>query len=380
MNAISEMKKIRYGAAVMFFALVMVFCAPERAYANTYSVDGQTVTYEVTSDKQTTVDLGVTQDCGPLYVEIGEDGSCTNYRFQVKNNTDKTINVSGWLATVDGEAVDMDVITSYGLEKEMSLGGNKLYPVFSTRPVKPGSSIWFENYINTDGGNGYSGYDGFTGTFRIAARFKITPGKETQVKVSLINKPLISVVKYGADKVNILVDWNSNTATEGSTKAIVYMGGKKIKTLTSNSTAKQTFIYSKKGAGSGKFKVKLVDASNSKNYKVSETVKPVKNYKEIMGLKALPTADDYGKDQIGFSICSVSYSGKTLLLKGCTFNTFSSTKKCRVEANVYTDGKELFVSETKNLTIKPGVHWYTYKVKVKEVIDLVNSGIRVDIR
>lgn len=374
------MKRSMRVIAAALFALLMVVGTRGTAYANSSSVDGRTVTYDVTNSTTASVDLGLPQSTGFLPVEVGEDGSCTSYRFQVTNNSDRTINVSGWMAAVDGETVKMDVVTSYGLEKELTLGGNRLYPVFSTRPVKPGSSIWLENYINTDRGNGYSAYDGFTGSFRIAVRFKITPGQETKVDVSLINKPLLSVVKYTADKVNITVDWNSNTATEGTTKAIIYKGNKKIKTLTSNSTAKQTFIYSKKGAGSGKYKVKLVDAGNEKNYKVSENVKPVKNFKEIMGLKALPTAGDYGENQIGFSICSVSYSGKTLLLKGCTFNTFGSTKKCRVEANVYTAGNELFVSASKNLTITPGVHWYTYKVKVKEVIDLVNSGLRVDIR
>lgn len=373
-------KKRLGGVATALFALFLVFGLCEEVYANTSNVDGQTVTYEVTSNQEASIDLGLPQSTGFLPVEVGTDGSCTTYRFLVQNNSAQTINVSGWMASVQGEAVDMDVVTSYGLEKKLSLGGNKLYPVFAARPVKPGSSIWLENYINTDLGNGHFGYDGFTGTFHIAVRFKITPAKETKVDVSLINKPLLSVVKYSADKVNITVDWNSNTATKDATKAIVYMGSKKIKTLASNSTAKQTFVYAKKGAGSGKFKVKLVDASNAKNYKVSETVKPVKNVKEIMPLKKLPTAADYGESQIGFSRCSVSYSGKTLLIKGCTFNTFSNTRKCRVEVNVYTNDRDLFVTSAKNLTIKPGVHWYTYKIKVDKVIDLVNSGIRVDIR
>lgn len=375
------MKKLLGGAATALFALLLVLGIHENAYANTYSVDGKTVTYTVTDKTTDKVDLGLPMTTGYLPVEISADGSCTSYRFQVKNESDKTINVSAWMATVQGEAVDMDVVTSNRLEKKLSLGGTTMRSVFGAPiPVKPGSTVWLENYINTDQGNGYSHYDGYVGSVNIAVRFKITPGKETKVNVSLINKPLLSVVKYSANKVNIVVDWNSNTATAGSTKAIVYMGNKPIKTLTSNSTAKQTFVYSKKGAGSAKFKVKLVDASNEKNYKVSKTVKPVKNVKEIMPLKKLPTAADYGEGQIGFSRCSVSYSGKTLLIKGCTFNTFSSTKKCRVEVNVYTNDRDLFVTSAKTLTIKPGVHWYTYKIKADKVIDLVNSGIRVDIR
>lgn len=375
MNA---MKKCMKGMAVALFALLIVFGIREEAYANTYSVDGNTVAYEVTDNTSTYVDLGMPSTTGYLPVEIAEDGSCTTYRFLLKNSSSKTINVSGYFGTPSNVSVKINAATSYGLEKELTIGGSKVYTVFSSRPVKPGASIWMENYIDTERGNGSYGYDGYVGSFNLVGRFKVAPGKETPV--TLNNKPTLSALKCSANMVLINVNWNGNTYTDGATKAIVYMGNKEIKTLTSNGTSTQSFVYSKKGAGSAKFKVKLVDAGNEKNYKVSKTVKPVKNIKEIMPLKKLPTAADYGECQIGFSRCSVSYSGKTLLIKGCTFNTFSSTKKCRVEVNVYTNDRDLFVTSAKTLTIKPGVHWYTYKIKADKVIDLVNSGIRVDIR
>ncbi len=375
MNA---MKKCMKGMAVALFTLLIVFGIREEAYANTYSVDGNTVTYEVTDNTSTYVDLGMPSTTGYLPVEIAEDGSCTSYRFLLKNNSSKTINVTGYFGTPSNVSVKINAATSYGLEKELTIGGSKVYTVFSQRPVKPGSSIWMENYIDTERGNGSYGYDGYVGSFNLVGRFKVTPGKETPV--TLNNKPNLSALKCSANMVLINVEWNGNTYTEGATKAIVYMGNKEIKTLTSNGNAKQSFVYSKKGAGSGKFKVKLVDASDASKSQTSKAVKTVKNTKVIRNITKLPSISEYDKNYAGFTACSVSYSGKTLCIKGIAANTYSSTKKCSVEAKVFTPGNTLYTSATKTISIKPGVHWYTYKIKTKDVVDLVNNSVRVEIR
>ena len=318
-----SLKKIRYGLATLIFAFFIMFGIKNNVLANEFSVDGKTVTYTVTEAKKEQANFGTTQTTGPLYVEVENGGeTCTSYRFIVKNESDKVIQVGMYaqlLNEINQKNMRFDV-TFGPIMSALPLNSNSFTTLFTGTKLKPGESVWVENYMFKGDNPGYAG------RFRIAVAAVITPTNDLVYENVVTKKPSISVTKLSSNKVGIKVTLNNPRAQVSRvSKVEVYKGTKKIKTIQSiKGQSSFLFTYKKKGAGSAKYKVKLTAIANSKDTKTSSKVSPKSN---VWKQKVSTKKSAYPANKIGYKIKSISYKGNRLVVKGYAYNTFDVSLK-----------------------------------------------------
>lgn len=223
------MEKVSYGLAILIFAFLIMFGIKNNVLANQFSVDDKTVTYTVTEAKKEQANFGLTQTTGPLYVEVENGGeTCTSYRFIVKNKSNKVLHV-GMYAQLLNETNPKNMrfnVTFGPVMSALSLNSNSLTNIFTGTKLKPGGSVWIENYMFKGDNPGYAG------RFRIAVAAVITPTNDAVYKNVVIKKPSISVTKLSANKVGIKVNLNNPSAQVSRvSKVEVYKGSKKYKRL-----------------------------------------------------------------------------------------------------------------------------------------------------
>ncbi len=78
----------------------------------------------------------------------------------------------------------------------------------------------------------------------------------------------------------------------------------------------------------------------------------------------------------GFVIESLSYSGKNLIVKGYTYNTFGVPMQDYILARASCNGHTL-VDQTKMMTVPAGIKKYTFTIKNARLVDLRNGDIAV---
>ncbi len=355
-------KRIRHIFTVGMLLLAALLYKTNIASANSFDInlDANSATYTITEATQESVTFGALNTTGAIYTNEKPD------TFIVKNETDKVLQIGMWAATESEVVLNWFGETGPLLTRQSF--GRSATAIFTGTYVYPGKETHVQYaYFKEENQNQEK-------KVRLQVIARITPTDKKVYDNIIVKKPTISVTKIASDKVGIKVDVNNGGAgVRGVSQMEVYCGSKKIKTLKSQAKDEYLFTYKAKGAGSKKYKVKLTAVANAEDTQTSDEASPKAN---VWTQKVSTKLKDYEDFDTGYVIKSLSYKGKTLIVKGYTYNTMGASVKDYIHARAGYTGVSLF-EYFKIRKIPKGIHSYTIKVKNAKVVDLRNINIVV---
>lgn len=349
-------KMIRYGVAMCVLLAIFMLCKTDTVYANSYKTEqsAKKMTYTITDAKKEDVHFGGMSTTGPMYIG-GVD------TFVIENKSDRILEIETYAAT------DRAVVLTWRSESGTLVDGQAVdrssIKLCSGVRVLPGKRTYVKYIFDQEANPGLSGMP----QLQIISHVKV-------MELEITKQPKISVTKLASDQVSIMIDPNNGGArVRGKSKMNIYKGSKLIKTIKSSGDEKYWYTYKAKGAASGKYKVELVAADNQYDKKTSATVSPKAN---VWSRKVNTKLSAYEDFSSGFVIESLSYSGKNLIVKGYTYNTFGVPMQDYILARASCNGHTL-VDETKMMTVPAGIKKYTFTIKNARLVDLRNGDIAV---
>ena len=349
-------KMIRYGVAMCMLLVIFMLCKTDTVYANSYKTEqsAKKMTYTITDAKNEDVHFGGLSTTGPMYIG-GVD------TFVIENKSDRILEIETYAAT------DRAVVLTWSSESGTLVDGQTVdrssIKLCSGVRVLPGKRTYVKYIFDQEANPELSGMP----QLQIISHVKV-------MELEITKQPKISVTKLASDQVSIMIDPNNGGArVRGKSKMNIYKGSKLIKTIKSSGDEKYWYTYKAKGAASGKYKVELVAADNQYDKKTSATVSPKAN---VWSRKVNTKLSAYEDFSSGFVIESLSYSGKNLIVKGYTYNTFGVPMQDYILARASCNGHTL-VDETKMMTVPAGIKKYTFTIKNARLVDLRNGDIAV---
>lgn len=363
---INQTKRLlRLGLATCMLLLITVICHTDTVFAKNFEMDPDSdeAIYTVTEAKDGTVKFGELMTTGDIYV--GQKP----HTFIVKNKTDKVLQIGMYVATE--KPITMCWNAEFGPALIDQTITSTSQAVFTGTLVKPGEQTYVEYYLSKANDPALSSKP------RLKVIVYITVRDDIPVTKKIVTKaPKIEVTKISADKVGIQVDINNHEASvAGSSKIFIYKGSKKIKTIKSDSKDLYTFTYKAKGAGSAKYKAKVVSNENKKDNKTSKEVSPKANKYTVKVNKNLKS---YEPDDVTFVTESISYSGSTLIVKGYSVNTMGFDLAMPFYTSASYPSHLLYSYQSpQNKVIKKGIHKYSFKIKNAPIVDLRHCGLHI---
>ncbi len=349
-------KMIRYGVAMCMLLAIFMLCKTDTVYANSYKTEqsAKKMTYTITDAKKEDVHFGGMSTTGPMYIG-GVD------TFVIENKSDRILEIETYAAT------DRAVVLTWSSESGTLVDGQTVdrssIKLCSGVRVLPGKRTYVKYIFDQEANPELSGMP----QLQIISHVKV-------MELEITKQPKISVTKLASDQVSIMIDPNNGGArVRGKSKMNIYKGSKLIKTIKSSGDEKYWYTYKAKGAASGKYKVELVAADNQYDKKTSATVSPKAN---VWSRKVNTKLSAYEDFSSGFVIESLSYSGKNLIVKGYTYNTFGVPMQDYILARASCNGHTL-VDQTKMMTVPAGIKKYTFTIKNAQLVDLRNGDIAV---
>lgn len=349
-------KMIRYGVAMCMLLVIFMLCKTDTVYANSYKTEqsAKKMTYTITDAKKEDVHFGGMSTTGPMYIG-GVD------TFVIENKSDRILEIETYAAT------DRAVVLTWSSESGTLVDGQTVdrssIKLCSGVRVLPGKRTYVKYIFDQEANPELSGMP----QLQIISHVKV-------MELEITKQPKISVTKLASDQVSIMIDPNNGGArVRGKSKMNIYKGSKLIKTIKSSGDEKYWYTYKAKGAASGKYKVELVAADNQYDKKTSATVSPKAN---VWSRKVNTKLSAYEDFSSGFVIESLSYSGKNLIVKGYTYNTFGVPMQDYILARASCNGHTL-VDQTKMMTVPAGIKKYTFTIKNAQLVDLRNGDIAV---
>ena len=347
-------KMIRYGVTMCMLLTIFMLCKAVTVYANSYKTEqsAKKMTYTITDAKKEDVHFGGMSTTGPMYIG-GVD------TFVIENKSDRILEIETLAAT------DRAVVLTWNSESGTLVDGQTVdrssIKLCSGVRVLPGKRTYVKYIFDQEANPQLSGMP----QLQIISHVKV-------IDAVIKKQPKISATKLSADQVSIMIDPNNGAAcVRGRSKMNIYKGSKLIKTIKSSGDEKYRYTYKAKGAASGKYKVELVAADNSYDKKMSAVVSPKAN---VWSRKVSTKLSDYEDFSSGFVIQSLSYSGKNLIVKGYTYNTFGVPMQDYILARANCDGRTL-CDESKMMTVPAGIKKYTFTIKNARLVDLRNGDI-----
>lgn len=349
-------KMIRYGVTMCMLLVIFMLCKTDTVYANSYKTEqsAKKMTYTITDAKKEDVHFGGMSTTGPMYIG-GVD------TFVIENKSDRILEIETYAAT------DRAVVLTWSSESGTLVDGQTVdrssIKLCSGVRVLPGKRTYVKYIFDQETNPELSGMP----QLQIISHVKV-------MELEITKQPKISVTKLASDQVSIMIDPNNGGArVRGKSKMNIYKGSKLIKTIKSSGDEKYWYTYKAKGAASGKYKVELVAADNQYDKKTSATVSPKAN---VWSRKVNTKLSAYEDFSSGFVIESLSYSGKNLIVKGYTYNTFGVPMQDYILARASCNGHTL-VDQTKMMTVPAGIKKYTFTIKNAQLVDLRNGDIAV---
>ena len=191
------------------------------------------------------------------------------------------------------------------------------------------------------------------------------------IKSSRLTRPSLSVTKISGSKAGL--KWN---AVAGATGFRIYNGRKVIKTVAGSKTS---FIYSKKGAGKGKYKVvpviKVNGMSKAAAGPASKAVKGKANVRKYVVNKSIKSVT-YG--HAPFKISKIALTENKYKITGYAVNNriFKLIKYKKLKITIYCNGKKVASKTFKNLKVNckdSGTKKMTLTIKGKGGVDFRNA-------